>query len=234
MADHDELVFTPDDWSTPQTVVVTGMPDALADGSVPYSIELDATTSDDLGYDGLDPDDVSLVNLDGNMRDIVVAPLTIETSETGTQASFTVVLTAQPTAAVTIGVASSDAGEATASTSQLVFTPASWDTPQTVMVTGIDDGVVDGDQPYTILLAPAIGDVGYAGLDPMRVRRWPTEAETRELLRDVRVAADEYIAGAAGGMTLGELVTLLGRRADGLTELWNDWGAVRPILLEAS
>lgn len=75
--------------------------------------------------------------------------------------------------------------------------------------------------------------VGYAGLDPMRVRHWPTEAETRDLLRDVRVAADEYVAGAAGGMTLGELVTLLGRRADGLTELWNEWGTVRPILLEA-
>ncbi len=75
--------------------------------------------------------------------------------------------------------------------------------------------------------------VGYAGLDPMRVRRWPTEAETQELLRDVRVAADEYVAGAAGGLTLGELVTLLGRRADGLTELWNSWGIVRPILLEA-
>ena len=51
--------------------------------------------------------------------------------------------------------------------------------------------------------------------------------------RDVRVAADEYVAGAAGGLTLGELVTLLGRRADGLTELWNEWGTVRPILLEA-
>jgi hypothetical protein len=76
--------------------------------------------------------------------------------------------------------------------------------------------------------------VGYAGLDPMRVRRWPNEAETRDLLRDVRVAADEYISGAAGGLTLGELVTLLGRRADGLTELWNEWGSVRPILLEAT
>ena len=76
--------------------------------------------------------------------------------------------------------------------------------------------------------------VGYAGLDPMRVRRWPTEAETRDLLREVRVAADEYVAGAAGGMTLGELVSMLGRRADGLTELWNQWGQVRPILLEAS
>jgi hypothetical protein len=76
--------------------------------------------------------------------------------------------------------------------------------------------------------------VGYAGLDPMRIRRWPNEAEMRDLLRDVRVAADEYIAGAAGGLTLGELVTLLGRRADGLTELWNQWGSVRPILLEAT
>ncbi|MBA2718989.1 MAG: hypothetical protein H0U52_07085 [Chloroflexi bacterium] len=76
--------------------------------------------------------------------------------------------------------------------------------------------------------------VGYAGLDPMRIRHWPTEAETRELLRDVRVAADEYVAGAAGGLSLGEMVTVLGRRADALTELWNAWGTVRPILLEAN
>lgn len=76
--------------------------------------------------------------------------------------------------------------------------------------------------------------VGYAGLDPMRIRHWPTEEETRDLLREVRVAADEYVAGAAGGLTLGELVTLLGRRADSMTELWNEWGTVRPVLLEAS
>jgi len=75
--------------------------------------------------------------------------------------------------------------------------------------------------------------VGYAGLDPMRIRRWPTETEMRELFVDVRVAADEYVADAAGGLTLGELVTLLGRRADALTELWNEWGTVRPILLAA-
>ena len=75
--------------------------------------------------------------------------------------------------------------------------------------------------------------VGYAGLDPMRIRRWPTEAEMQELLAEVRVAADEYVVGAAGGLTLGEMVTLLGRRADALTELWNEWGTVRPVLLAA-
>ena len=76
--------------------------------------------------------------------------------------------------------------------------------------------------------------VGYAGLDPMRVRHWPNEAEMADLLRDVRVAAAEYVTSAAGGLTLGELVTLLGRRADGLTDLWNNWGAARPVLLEAA
>ena len=73
--------------------------------------------------------------------------------------------------------------------------------------------------------------VGYAGLDPMRIRHWPSEAEMHELLREVTVAADEYVWEAAGGLTLGELVSLLGRRADALTELWNEWGSVRPLLL---
>jgi hypothetical protein len=76
--------------------------------------------------------------------------------------------------------------------------------------------------------------VGYAGLDPMRVRHWPNEDEMRELLADVRVTADEYVASTAGSLTLGELVSLLGRRADALTELWNDWGHVRPVLLEVA
>jgi hypothetical protein len=67
----------------------------------------------------------------------------------------------------------------------------------------------------------------------MRIRHWPAEAEMRDLLSDVTVAADEYIWEAAGALTLGDLVSLLGRRADGLTDLWNDWGAVRPLLLAA-
>jgi hypothetical protein len=75
--------------------------------------------------------------------------------------------------------------------------------------------------------------VGYAGLDPMRVRHWPSEAETADLLRDVTVAADEYLAETASSLTLGELVSALGRRADDLTELWNDWGRVRPLLLSS-
>jgi hypothetical protein len=74
--------------------------------------------------------------------------------------------------------------------------------------------------------------LGYAGLDPMRTRHWPNETEMATLFEPVRVAASEYLAVAAEDLTLGELVTMLGPRADGLTEVWNAWGRIRPLLLE--
>jgi hypothetical protein len=74
--------------------------------------------------------------------------------------------------------------------------------------------------------------LGYAGLDPMRVRQWPNNEETLALFHDVSVAADEYLAGVAGDLTLAEMVTMLGRRADSLAEVWNQWGRIRPLLLE--
>ena len=46
------------------------------------------------------------------------------------------------------------------------------------------------------------------------------------------VAAGDYLAGAAGGLTLGEMIDVLGGRAEALTELWNNWDRVRPLLLQ--
>ena len=89
-------------------------------------------------------------------------------------------------------------------------------------------GWLDDRRPTQRELSQALG---YAGLDPMRVRHWPDEPETAELFREVTVAADEYVAGAAGDLTLAEMVDLLGRRADGLVEVWNQWGRIRPLLL---
>jgi hypothetical protein len=74
--------------------------------------------------------------------------------------------------------------------------------------------------------------LGYAGLDPMRMRHWPSEEEMETLFSEVQVAAAEHLAGAAGDLTLGELVSMLGRRADGLTEVWNSWGRIRPLMLD--
>ncbi len=90
-------------------------------------------------------------------------------------------------------------------------------------------GWVDDRRPSQRDLSLALG---YAGLDPMRMRHWPSEAEMATLYEEVEVAAAEHLASRAGGLTLGELVTMLGRRADALAEIWNAWGRIRPVLLD--
>ena len=90
-------------------------------------------------------------------------------------------------------------------------------------------GWIDGRSPSQRDLSLALG---YAGFDPMRMRHWPNEQATMDLYRDVTVAADEYLAGVAGDLTLPEMVTMLGRRADSLAEVWNHWGKIRPLLLD--
>ena len=86
------------------------------------------------------------------------------TTGSGAAAAFSVVLEAPPTAAVNLGVASSDAGKGIASPSLLTFDMNDWYLPQTVTVTG-RPGAADG--MYNIILSPAASaDPGYQGLDP--------------------------------------------------------------------
>lgn len=92
-------------------------------------------------------------------------------------------------------------------------------------------GFIDERVPTQRVLSMAMG---YAGLDPMRIRQWPTETEMAALFSDLTVAADEHLAATASDLSLSDLIALLGRRADGLADLWNDWGRVRPLLLEGA
>jgi autotransporter-associated beta strand protein len=62
--DKTSLTFTPANALTPQTVMVTGVADAVADGNVVYSIVTNPASSSDTDYNGLDPKDVPAVNLD--------------------------------------------------------------------------------------------------------------------------------------------------------------------------
>jgi hypothetical protein len=89
----------------------------------------------------------------------------------------------------------------------------------------------DGRVPMQRDLAMAVGS---AGLLPVRVRHWPTQDEATDLFRGVRANADEFIAAGAPALTLGELVRLLGRRAELLADLWNEWPRVRPLLFSTN
>ena len=86
--------------------------------------------------------------------------------------------------------------------------------------------------------APAIAAGPVAGARLCRARpdahprSGPTATSHAALFADVTVAADEWLAGVAGDLTLAEMVAMLGRRADGLAEVWNHWGRIRPLLLD--
>ncbi|MFM8252760.1 MAG: beta strand repeat-containing protein, partial [Planctomycetota bacterium] len=167
------ITFTPDNWNVPQTVTVTGVDDFIEDGDVGYTILTAAAVSDDPKYDGIDPADVSVNNVDDvtDKAGITVTPTSgLITTEAGGKAQFTIVLNSQPLQNVTIGLSVDDETEGSLSVSSVVFTPANWNEAQTVMVTGVDDFIADGDVTYSVITAAAVSDdVKYQGLNPADV-----------------------------------------------------------------
>jgi hypothetical protein len=161
------LTFTAANWSTAQTVTVTGVNDDVDDGDIGYTVTTAAATSADNGYHGLNANDVAVTNADNDAVGITVAPTGgLTTTEGGGTATFAVVLTSQPTADVAVGVSSSDTTEGTVSAATLTFTAANWSTAQTVTVTGVSDDVDDDDIAYTVTTAAATSaDGGYHGLN---------------------------------------------------------------------
>jgi len=66
-----------------------------------------------------------------------------------------------------VNLSSSAPGEGTVSPTSLTFSVDNWNAPQTVTVTGVDDKVADGNQPYSVQTGSATSaDPGYQGLDP--------------------------------------------------------------------
>jgi hypothetical protein len=86
------------------------------------------------------------------------------TSEDLTSDTFTVALTSQPAANVSITLSNSEPGEATVAPASLTFSATDWDMPQTVTLTGVDDDIVDGDASYTISLTVQSSDSNYSNL----------------------------------------------------------------------
>ena len=160
------LVFTAANWATPQTVTVTGANDPEDDGDVAYTVVTGAAASADGKYNGLAVADVAVTNTDDDTAGVAVTPTAgLVTTEAGGTATFTVALLSRPTANVTIPLSSSNTAEGTVAPASLTFTPANWDAPQTVTVTGVNDPAVDGDIGYTVVTgAAASADGKYDGL----------------------------------------------------------------------
>jgi hypothetical protein len=177
------LTFTTANWSTAQTVTVTGVDDQVDDGDQPYRVYVRSATSSDTNYSGIDPEDVNVTNTDDDSASLSIGAVSGPTTEAGGTATFTLTLGSLPTGNVSIGLTSDDTTEGTVAPASLTFTNANWNTAQTVTITGVDDLTDDGDVTFHIVTAPATSsDNNYSGLDGPNVSITNTDDDTGALV----------------------------------------------------
>src|SRR5690606_1414632 len=143
-------------WSNPQTVTVGAVNDGLIEGDHTCTISHAVAAGSAAEYVGTSISNVVVDITDNNSIGITVSPISGHTSESGAAATFTIVLNSRPQSDVTIELTSSNISEGTVAPTSVTFTPETWNDPRTITVTGVDDGIPDGDATYTIITSPAI------------------------------------------------------------------------------
>ncbi|NBV75762.1 MAG: hypothetical protein EBR59_07355, partial [Methylococcaceae bacterium] len=159
---NNQLLWDTNNWNIPQTVTVKGLDDSLADGDIHYDLKL-TSVSMDQNYNGKIAV-VNVTNQDNEAGILVVDKSTLTTSEPDVADQFNVVLKTQPQTNVTVSLSGLDVTEGRLSADKLVFTPDSWNKPQTVIVTGVDDNLYDRNVKYTLELRTS-GDKVYDGVN---------------------------------------------------------------------
>ena len=149
------VFFAPGDWDTPRTVTVEGLDDDLLDGDVQGVLRILPAFSSDAGFDGLDPDDVALTNRDNDSARVLVTPTSVVTREGGAAGSFTVSLSAAPSAPVRIPIGAVDAGEWQVLALEVMLDGGNWQSGEAVLVQPVDDEELDGTQTAVLALGPA-------------------------------------------------------------------------------
>ena len=163
------LTFTTTNWSSAQTVTVTGVDDNT-DQSGNRSVTIShSAASTDANYNG---NTISIANVTATVVDNDTAAVNISTatvsvteaSGAGRTNTYTVVLATRPTHGVTITPTSETPAAATVSPGTLTFTTTNWNSAQTVTVTGVDDNMdQSGNRSVTISHSAASTDANYNG-----------------------------------------------------------------------
>ena len=226
------LTFAATTWNTAQPVTLTGVNDspAVADGNQDYTVTLTVNqgSTADLTYDALPAVTVYAVNADNEYGLDLPVTSGLTTTEAGGTATFPVALLTQPAAAVTVTVTSEKPREGRVAPPVLVFTMATWNTAQSVVVTGVDDDVDDGDQTYTVMLDPSSGDPNYDGLDSEPVEVTTTDDDAQPTVTLAVTPATITEAGGVATVT----ATLSGKSSQAVT-LTVATPAMPPVLADA-
>ncbi len=159
-----QLVFTPQNWNIAQSVIVTAVNDAIAEGNHTGTIT-HTTASTDSFYNNLSAGTVITSITDNDTAGVTIAQSggTTVVTEGGATDTYTVVLNSQPTANVTINLAPN--GQLTTDVTQLVFTSQNWNIAQPVTVTAVNDTTTEGNHTGTITHTATSTDTAYNNLN---------------------------------------------------------------------
>jgi hypothetical protein len=149
-----QVTFTPANWNVPQSIDITPKVDGLLDGDqiIYPTISVNVALTDNC-FTNADAKTVTLSVLDVNSAGFEIIVLDNLSNEDGDEASFTIKLLSKPTGVVILGLSSSDLTEGQLDTDYVEFSPFNWDSPQTIIVTGLPDPtpIKDGNIAYQII-----------------------------------------------------------------------------------
>ena len=134
--DKTSLTFTTDNWNEAQEVTVS----AAEDNDATDGVATIAHTASGGGYGSVTVSSVTATESDNDTAGVMVTPTALSVPE-GSNAKYTVVLDAQPSADVMISLsfASGSDADITVDKTSLTFTTDKWDTSQEVTVSAAED-----------------------------------------------------------------------------------------------
>ena len=118
----DKLIFTADQWNTPQTVTLKPEDDSVADGIQPVFIKL-TSESEDANFNLLEAETENYNITDDETPGVVITPSATTLTPDAAQIEVTISLTAPPVADVVVSLATTNETTAALAETTFTFTP---------------------------------------------------------------------------------------------------------------
>ncbi|MEG3972205.1 SBBP repeat-containing protein, partial [Microcoleus sp. T2B6] len=151
------LTFTANNWNVAQTVAVAAVDDNAVEGNHAGTIAHTAT-SNDTNYNSITIGAVNVAITDNDTAGVSITPTNTTATEGGANGTYSVKLNTQPTAPVTINLAT---GSQIQPITALTFTANNWNVAQTVAVAAVDDNAVEGNHAGAIAHTATSTDTNY-------------------------------------------------------------------------
>jgi hypothetical protein len=191
--------------STPRSTVLTGV--SVPDGGSFLLRWVSADVSGSGGRDEFGIDNVSvLAGSPGPGVAITQSDGTTQVEEGGATDSISIVLNTQPTADVTIAIASIG-DEVTTNPTSVTFTATNWNVPQVVVVTAVDDGDDEGAHSDQISFTATSDDGDYNGVS---IPNLSVSITDNDGLPAIELLINEVMKDAPGPDTGNEYIELRG------------------------